>query len=218
MISCVTFKTAHSFRGNPLASMFELRYRSVIERQHWDVPSWNRMEYDAYDNPATTYFVWRDDQDEVRGCARLYPTDRPYMLKQSFSHLVTNAVLPENDLTVWEGSRLCVDASLPGPERKRIIYELSVAYMEFALANGIRKIIGVMLPAYWRSVYMASGWDPFFYGEVTTLSSGERVRAGGLPVSEEMMQKVRRTTGISEIILSYGDYLDDTTRRAQEAA
>jgi N-acyl-L-homoserine lactone synthetase len=108
-------------------------------------------------------------------------------------------------MTVWEGSRLCVEKDLPAPLRKRIIHELSVAYMEHALANGIAKIIGVMLPVYWRTVYMASGWDPFWYGDVTELSTGERVRAGGLPVSEEMMQKVRRTTGISETILSYGD-------------
>jgi hypothetical protein len=32
-----------------------------------------------------------------------------------------------------------------------------------------------------------------------------RVRAGGLPVSLEMMQKVRRTTGIEETILCFGD-------------
>jgi acyl homoserine lactone synthase len=205
MISCVTMQTAHLFRGNPLASMFELRFRAVIERQEWNVPTWKQMEYDDFDNPATTYFVWRDESDRVRGCARLCPTDRPYMLKKAFSSLVTYEALPTDDLTVWEGSRLCVDKDLPPHLRKRIIYELSVAYMEYALANGIRKIIGVMLPAYWRSVYMASGWDPFWYGEVTALPGGERVRAGGLPVSEAMMQKVRRTTGIHETVLSYGD-------------
>jgi acyl homoserine lactone synthase len=205
MISCITLKTAHLFRGNPIVSMFELRFRAVIERQDWDVPSWQSMEYDDFDNPATTYFVWRDADDAVRGCARLYPTDRPYMLKKAFSQLVTNDTLPHNDMTIWEGSRLCVEKELAPDQRKRIIHELSVAYMEYALANNIQKIIGVMLPAYWRSVYIASGWDPFWYGEVATLASGERVRAGGLPVSEEMMRKVRRTTGIHETILRYAD-------------
>jgi acyl homoserine lactone synthase len=218
MIDCVTIKSAHLFRGNPIASMFELRFRSVIERQKWDVPHWNRMEYDDFDNPSTTYFVWRDHVDIVRGCARLCPTDRPYMLKKAFSHLVTNDTLPENDPTIWEGSRLCVEAGLPSDQHKRIIHELSVAYMEYGLANGIRKIIGVMLPAYWRSVYKASGWDPFFYGEVTTLATGERVRAGGLVVSEEMMLKVRQTTGIYETILGYGDTQEDFTNNTQEAA
>jgi len=213
MISCITFKSAHLFRGNPIASMFELRFRAVIERQEWDVPTWQRMEYDEFDNPATTYFVWRDEDDAVRGCARLCPTDRPYMLKKAFAFLVTDGALPENDMTVWEGSRLCVDKDLPAPLRKRIIYELSVAYMEYAMSNSIRKIIGVMLPVYWRTVYIASGWDPFWYGAVTELPSGERVRAGGLPVSDEMMRKVRRSTGIEETILRYGDDDASATRR-----
>lgn len=130
MIGCVTLKSAHLFRGNPIASMFQLRFRAVIERQEWDVPTWQNMEYDEFDNPATTYFVWRDKHDAVRGCARLYPTDRPYMLKKAFSFLVTDGTLPENDMTVWEGSRLCVERDLPAALRKRIIYELSVAYME----------------------------------------------------------------------------------------
>jgi N-acyl-L-homoserine lactone synthetase len=213
MISCITFKSAHLFRGNPIASMFELRFRAVIERQDWDMPTWQKMEYDEFDNPSTTYFLWRDEDDVVRGCARLCPTDRPYMLKKAFSFLVTDGALPENDMTIWEGSRLCVDKDLPASLRKRIIFELSVAYMEHAMANGIRKIIGVMQPVFWRTVYMASGWDPFWYGAVTPLRDGERVRAGGLPVSEEMMLKVRRITGIEETILSYGDEDASVSRR-----
>jgi acyl homoserine lactone synthase len=131
---------------------------------------------------------------------------------------VTNDTLPENDPTMWEGSRLCVEETLPADQRKQIINELSVAYMEYALANEIKKIIGIMYPAYWRSVYMASGWDPFFYGDVATLATGERVRAGGLPVSEEMMQKVRRTTGIYDTILYYGNLEDASRVHTQEAA
>jgi acyl homoserine lactone synthase len=81
------------------------------------------------------------------------------------------------------------------------------------MSNGIQKIIGVMLPAYGRSVYMASGWDPFWYGNMTELPTGERVRAGGLPVCEEMMQKVRCTTGIAETILKYGGDDESATGR-----
>ena len=38
------------------------------------------MEYDQYDTPAATYFVWQDGEGVVRGVARVIPTDRPYML------------------------------------------------------------------------------------------------------------------------------------------
>lgn len=204
MISCVTLKTNHLFHGNIIASMFRLRYRCVIERQAWEVPHWDGMEYDIYDNVATTYFVWCDEENEARGCLRLYPTDRPYMLQQAFSHLVTYDELPQNDKSIWEGSRFCVDQNLPPQLRKRIVHELCVASMEHALRNDIKKIIGLMLPAYWRSVYINSGWDPFWYGEVQRLPNGDKVRAGGLPVSQEMLQKVLRTTGIYNPILDYG--------------
>ncbi len=206
MIDCFNMKTCHLFPGNILASQFRLRFQSNIERQAWDVPCWEgEFEYDSYDNPATIYFAWRDDRDVVRGCARLYPTDRPYMLQQAFSFLVTQWTLPTNDMTVWEGSRLCVDKTLPPVVRQRIIHELAVGYLEFGLKRNLRRIIGVMLPAYWRGVYAAAGWDPEFYGQVTKLASGDRVRAGGLPVSPEVMEKVRRTTGIQETILNYGN-------------
>lgn len=218
MIDCVTVKTNHLFPGNAIASMFRLRYRSVIERQAWDVPTWEDMEYDNYDNLATTYFVWRGQNNEVRGCARLYPTDRPYMLQQAFSRLVTNDTLPVCDKTIWEGSRLCVDKDLPVELRKRIIHELCLGYMEFALPRGIKKIIGVMLPAYWRTVYTNSGWDPFWYGDVAKLDNGDRVRAGGLPVSNEVMQKIRATTGIYEPVLSYGTQDTQTLERLEKIA
>ena len=81
MIGCITLKSAHLFRGNPIASMFQLRFRAVIERQEWDVPTWQCMEYDEFDNPATTYFVWRDEDDAVSDspepCSGKWPCLQP---------------------------------------------------------------------------------------------------------------------------------------------
>lgn len=218
MINCVTVKTNHIFPGNQLASMFRLRYRSVIERQSWQVPTWEDMEYDEFDNLATTYFIWCDENNEARGCARLYPTDRPYMLRNAFSHLVSYEPLPTDDKSIWEGSRLCVDKDLPPEVRRRIIFELNLAYMEFALPRGIKKIIGVMLPAYWRSVYTSSGWTPFWYGDVHTLNNGDRVRAGGLPVSDEVMANIRRVTGIFDSVLNLGRDEVQTQKKLGEVA
>lgn len=205
MIDCFNIETAHLFAGNPLASQFKLRYQSNIERQSWSVPVWREFEYDGYDNPATTYFTWRDGSGTVRGCARLYPTDRPYMLYEAFSGLVTEWDLPTNDFRVWEGSRLCVDKLLPPETRKRIIHELAIAYLEYAIPRGIEKIIGVMLPAYWKGVYINSGWNPEWYGPVTAIDNGNKVRAGGLPVSEHILKNVRLTTGISEDVLRFSE-------------
>lgn len=205
MIDVFNIKNCHFFPGNLLASQFRLRYRLNIERQNWSVPTLDKeFEYDSYDNPATFYFTYKDENNVVRGCQRLYPTTRPYMLQEVFPLLVTNRDLP-NDSTIWEGSRICVDTDLPSELRKRIIHELALAYMEFALSRNIKMIIGVMLPAYWKSVYINSGWNPVWFGEVIKLDNGDRVRAGGLPVSEEVLANIRRITGIYDSVLNTGN-------------
>ncbi|MCB9988281.1 MAG: autoinducer synthase [Rhodospirillales bacterium] len=209
MIDCVSIENAHMFKGNPLASQHKLRYQSIIKRQGWDVPVVKDMEYDSYDNPATTYLVWRDENNVARGVSRLYPTDRPYMLQEVFSHLVTEE-LP-NDVKIWEGSRFCVDESLSPQMRRRIIQELVLAYLEFGLDQGIERYIGLMYPIYWRNIFTKAGWDIDFMGPEIRLEEdyGHAVRAGGVRVSEENLFKVREKTGIHHPVLNYSDYSDE---------
>lgn len=213
MIECVNIRNNHLFLENPLASQHELRFRSIILRQGWEVPSYQKLEYDAYDNPAATYLVWRDYNKVVRGVSRLYPTDRPYMLKEVFSHLSDNE-LPQSE-EIWEGSRFCVDENLPITIRQQIIKELVVSYLEFGLANNIHAFIGLMYPAYWRNIFTKSGWAIEWLGEAEKLEDGKRVRAGKVLVSEEALNKVRETTGIYQSITSL---LENNSISTKEAA
>jgi acyl homoserine lactone synthase len=43
-----------------------LRYRLFIERQVWDVPTYNALEYDKFDTSAAKYLLWLDDSDAAR--------------------------------------------------------------------------------------------------------------------------------------------------------
>jgi len=178
MIECVTLETNHLFDGNPVAAQHRLRYRSVIARQNWDVPTIRDLEYDDYDNPATTYLVARNSAGEADGVCRLYPTDRPYMLQRVFATLVTDIALPQS-ATVWEASRFCVDDRLAPEARRRIIQEIVVAYLEYGLDHGITRYIGIMYPAYWRNIFMRAGWDIEWIGAESTLASGHAIRADG---------------------------------------
>lgn len=203
MIDCVTLSTVHQFDGNPLYEHHRLRYRSIIERQGWNVPTVRDMEYDQYDNPAAYYLVWRDAAGVARGTSRLYPTDRPYMLQEVFAGLVTRAPLPASP-SVWEGSRFCVDASLPPAERKRIIQELVVGYLEFAQAFGVREIVGVMYPIYWRNIFVQAGWDVTWIGEPQKSEEGHTIVAGSLPIAQSTLATVRHRTGFNAPVLSFG--------------
>lgn len=203
MLECVSLCTNHYFHGNPLLEQHRLRYDSIIKRQGWDVPTIKDLEYDSYDNPAATYLIKRNNSGQAVGSSRLYPTDRPYMLQQSFSHLVTKIDMP-NSLDVWEGSRFCVAKNLSADERKIIIQEIVIGYLEFGLLNNIRSIIGVMFPVYWHNIFVKSGWDVEWIGEVHKSEEGHKIIAGELKISEETIKNVRKITGIKQSVLNFG--------------
>jgi acyl homoserine lactone synthase len=214
MLNCVSLSTNHFFAGNPIYEQHRLRYECIVQRQSWDVPTIRNMEYDQYDNPAAHYLVWRDQDGRARGSSRLYPTDRPYMLEQIFPRLVSKIELPKA-VDVWEASRFCVDASLSPQARKRIIQEIVIGYLEFGLAQGASRIIGVMCPAYYRSIFISNGWDVEWLGEVSKSKEGHNIAAGSLTVSEAVLKKVREKTGIHETILNYGENVPSYDERVR---
>lgn len=213
MIEFVTLETAHLFPENPLAAQHKLRYQSIIMRQGWDVPSINDMEFDQYDNPASKYLVYRDEQRNALGVSRFYPTTLPYMLEQCFSNFVTDRPVPKSS-RVWEGSRFCIDHNLSPEMRKKIARELVVGYLEVTLANNIEAVVGLMYPAYWRSLFLGAGWNIEFMGEVMELDDGNKARSAWLPVSQEMLGRVRDVTGIHNQVVNFGNLNEKSTLQA----
>jgi acyl homoserine lactone synthase len=202
MIECVTLETNHLFFGNPIAGQHKLRYESIIKRQNWNVPNVREMEFDQYDNPAAYYFVDRNAHGEVIGTARLYPTIFPYMLEEVFPHLVKGDM--PKDAQVWEGSRIAIDKSLSSNERTKTMHRLVLAYLEFAVANNIKSIIGVMFPVYWKNIFIKSGWNVEWLGEVHRSEEKHKIVAGDLKVTRHVLSHVRKTVGITEPVLNYG--------------
>lgn len=207
MIEVVKISNSHLFDGNPIYAQHVLRYESNIKRQSWDVPTVDGMEYDSYDNPAAYYFVKRDDTGNAIGCARLYPTDRPYMLEQAFSHLVTKTSLPKSS-SVWEGSRFCVDRKLSPAERLQVSRELVLSYIEFGVLNNLDEIVGVMFPIYWKNLFVKNGWNVLWMGEMHRSHEGHKIIAGRLPVSEAVLENVRGVMGVEHSILDFGELPD----------
>jgi len=192
MIDCVDCETSHFF-GDAIASQHRLRYRVFIERQGWGIPTYNGMEYDTYDTPATTYLIWRDEHGGARGISRLNPTDRPYMLCDHWPDLVTAIPLPSS-LDIWEGTRFGVDRDIDAPLRKKIVGELVCAYLEFCLERNIKRIIGVMPTLIWRAIFVRSGWPVEFIGEPRKMD-GDKVVAGVMDVTKDALMRVREKTG-----------------------
>ena len=213
MIEFVTLDNVTEFADNALIAQHRLRYRCIIERQAWDVPSYKQLEFDQYDNPAAKYLIYRDENYEARGVSRFYPTTLPYMLEEVFPHLVTDRPIPKSE-KVWEGSRFCIDHKLSPDMRKRIVHEIIVGYLEAGLRFGIEGVVGLMYPAYWRRLFLNSGWDIEWMGEITLLDDGTKARSAWLPVSEEVLQKIRDVTNIHENIVSFGEGNEIRKRKA----
>ncbi len=199
MLFAVSIENAHLY-GDVIPSVYRLRYHGFKQRQNYDVPCYNGMEYDAYDTPATTYIGWRDEDGVVRGCARLFPTTRSYMIEQLWPEAVTAVPLPKRP-DVWEASRMCIDKNLP-PQRRRLIHGMILCGLqEYAMENGIDWMIGVMALPIWRSVFVRAGWPIEFLGPPVALSPREKIYAGKMKISGQILDAVREKFSISRAVL-----------------
>ena len=210
LIDCVTIENCQNFSDNPIVEQHKLRYREVIGKEKWtNVYVCGDMEFDQYDNLATEYYVARNKNGQVVGVTRSYPTTIPYMLSESFKYLFSGQ-LPSSPV-ILEASRLVLDRTLLNKEeRKPVVEELIVAYMERGRQRGIDAYIGFMLPKIWESTFIRSGWDVQWLGpEVPLPQSNDIVRAGLMPVNEEMEEKVRMTTGLHTDVLNFGEQTTD---------
>lgn len=97
--------------GTPLVLSHDI-YRKVgqyrrkvfVETLGWDLPVREGMELDQFDRPDTLYMASQDEHGAINGCARLLPTDRPYLLGEVFPALMHGQPIPCSP-EIWELSR-----------------------------------------------------------------------------------------------------------------
>ena len=203
-IECVTLETAHLFPGNPIAAQHKLRYRAIIERQQWDVPVINGLEYDNYDNPSAIYLIYRDKNLVARGVARLCHTDRPFMFKEVFPHMCEQGPVPVGH-DILEGSRFCIDRDLPIDMRRRVAAEIVCSSLEYCLAFGVKKMIGVMYPVYWKNLFSDNGLEVTWLGSSVRTPDGKKSRAGYIVATPASIAAFREKTGLTAPVIRYGE-------------
>jgi acyl homoserine lactone synthase len=141
MIEAFSLRTAHRF-GDALASQARLRFKVFVKQRGLDHRFFEDMEYDEFDTPGSVYFVWRDEDEVVRGLLRLLPTTIPYMLKSYWPQLVDSGDLPASP-HIREMTRVCVDRNYDKDVRPRITPELLCALQEYCSENHITDVVGV---------------------------------------------------------------------------
>ncbi len=199
MIIATSVEDFH-LHGDILPSIYRLRHQGFKQRQDYDVPDYNGMEYDAYDTPATTYLAWKDNNGVVRGCTRLFPTTRPYMIEDLWPETVTSIKLPKSN-TIWEASRFCIDKTLPSETRRQIHGELLCAFQEFGIQQRIDWMIGVMTPPIWRTVFTNAGWPIEYLGAPLELAPREKILSGKMQISPKILKSIKNKFFIKNKVL-----------------
>jgi len=197
-VICVDWESAH-LHGEAWISHHRLRHRIFVERQRWEVPTYNGLEYDQFDTPAARYLLWLDAHQQARGVTRLIPTTEPYMVQTLWPQLV-DGTLPQLS-TVWEATRFGCDRDLDAQTRRRVVAELICGCQEFGLANGVSMYLGVMPLAVFRHVIAAAGCRVTQLGPSHCMQH-HQVAAAYIEVSAATLAAVRRRAGIHEPILA----------------
>ena len=199
MIDVVTWGTAHLY-GDALAQQHRLRHRLFVERNGWQVPSHDGMEYDQFDTPAAVYLVRRDHAGVVGGVARLIPTHRPYMLKELWPDMLDGDV--PTTPSVWEATRFGIEDSLEPADKRRIASEIVIGCLEYGVMMGIERYLVLMPPLIIRRTIGGAGCEVRFLGQSRELAAYP-VAAAEIRVSPEALARARARAGIEYDVIRH---------------
>src|ERR1035437_2190235 len=140
--------TTNEISEGLLTKISSYRHKVFVEKLGWDLATHDGAEQDQFDRPDTVYVVSQDDDGHVHGCARLLPTDQPYLLGDVFPQLL-NGLPPPCTPDVWELSRFAaVDfnnqtTSALGQFSSPLAVKLLQESIDCAAAHGAKRLITV---------------------------------------------------------------------------
>lgn len=153
----LSFANMHNY-GALFSDLLRARRQSFIERNSWDLPQVDGMEYDQYDTPASRWIAVHDKGQVLAGI-RLTPTTNKcgiytYMIKDAQNGLLET--IPQHLLyedapvheNVWESSRMFVNNATPMNIRRRVHAHLTLQMLQSARDLGATRVLG-LIPANW---------------------------------------------------------------------
>ncbi|MBN8982426.1 MAG: GNAT family N-acetyltransferase [Rhizobiales bacterium] len=175
--------------------IFKLRRRVFVEELGWtqfDVDG--VYERDQYDDDHAIHLASLNFKGQVVGYCRLYPTTLPHMLSEVFSNFVAGRVPQRSD--ILELTRAAVEPNYRG---KKIWEEVFIGAHEFCQMHGVgamTSFIRTLRVPYFQAAGM----------KLTPLGlpgdcNGEQLSAVSLEVSEEVIESMRRRSGIDQSVL-----------------
>ena len=134
-----------------LDGMYWARYDAFVLGRGWrDLARPDGRDIDQFDDEDTVYIVGHEDGRVVCGC-RIRPSQKPHLLREAFSHLVSGGEVPEGP-NVFECSRLFVERR--HPERNRVYIQLLAQTVDWYRANGGDLLTGV-IETWWLNSFLS---------------------------------------------------------------
>ncbi len=191
----LSFENLHE-HGELFVSFLRARRRSFIEKNNWELPEVDGMEYDQYDSPASRWVVVHDDGDVLAGI-RLTPTTArcgiySYMIRDAQLGLVDS--IPNNllnfeapvDPAIWESSRVFVMDAVPGKRRTKVQAAMMRGMIDAALEAEAKIVLG-LVPAIWSRWIARLGLQAEPAGPVLSLD-GWKTQVAMMTLSEHTRQ------------------------------
>lgn len=151
---------AATLPNSEINNLYAYRHAVFVDRLKWDLPmARDGLEIDQFDRPDTIHIMARKPDGTLCGCARLLPTNSPYLLGDVFPQLMHGAPLP-NSVDVWEISRFCsFDTEVDAPSRPSRqadewgCRQVLAATVECAIEVGAKRLVAVCSLAIERILY-----------------------------------------------------------------
>jgi acyl-homoserine lactone synthase len=182
-----------------LEGAFRLRHSIFVDELKWtELKRPDGRDVDSFDSAHAIYLIALEKGDVV-GHLRLLPTTRPHLLSEVYPQLCQREC--ERGPHVWEWSRACVSKVFrEGAPFGRTLAELTLAAMEWGLANGVHDVLVEWHPM-WISRFLELG--------VHVKPLGVAVQMGGHPFiavqmyyDEAALDRLRRLHGTPVGIIS----------------
>jgi N-acyl-L-homoserine lactone synthetase len=106
MLTVIT-GTVNDLLPGMACALAKYRYQVFVKELGWPLRCEEGVELDDFDRPDTVYVLACDNNHEIFGCARLIPTNRPYLLGDVFPHLMGGKP-PPFSAGIWELSRFAI--------------------------------------------------------------------------------------------------------------
>ena len=136
------------FKGSDFLRLAAYRHKVFVETLGWHLHSLEDIELDQFDRADTIYLTIKNAAGHLCGCARLLPTNLPYLLGEVFPELLNGQAIPSSP-DIWELSRFAaVDFTSPtqsayGQLSAPLTIKLLHETIDYAAQNGAKRLIAV---------------------------------------------------------------------------